>query len=66
MATFDWNLFNYTPIPVVVAFLLFGGWYWLSAKKWFKGPVRQGDQAELERIESEYGETQAPPAPAPQ
>jgi amino acid transporter len=53
----DWNLFNYTPIPVGLAFVLFGGWYLLSAKNWFKGPVRQGDEAELERIESEYGET---------
>ena len=52
----DWNLFNYTPVPVALAFLLFGGWYALSAKKWFKGPIRQGDQAELERIESEFGE----------
>jgi amino acid transporter len=53
----DWNLFNYTPVPVLLAFLLFGGWYAFSAKKWFKGPVRQGDSAELARIESEFGET---------
>jgi len=45
---------NYTPITVGAAFLLFGGWYVLSAHKWFKGPVRQGDDAELARIESEY------------
>ena len=45
---------NYTPITVGSAFLLFGGWYVLSAHKWFKGPVRQGDDAELARIESEY------------
>jgi amino acid transporter len=63
--TFDWNLFNYTPIPVIVAFLLFGGWYWFSAKKWFKGPVRQGDDAELARIEREYGEGGDEVAPAP-
>ena len=41
-SNFDWNLFNYTPLPVFAAFLLFGGWYVLSARKWFKGPVRQG------------------------
>ena len=63
--TFDWNLFNYTPIPVLVAFLLFGGWYWFSAKKWFKGPVRQGDDAELARIEREFGEGGDEVAPAP-
>jgi hypothetical protein len=42
--------------------LLFGGWYVLSAHKWFKGPVRQGDDAELARIESEY---ETPPAVLP-
>ena len=51
---FDWNLVNYTPIMVGAAFLLFGGWYVLSAKKWFKGPIRMGDEAELERIEREF------------
>ena len=39
---FDWNYFNYTPIPVALAFVLFGGWYVQSARKWFKGPVRMG------------------------
>jgi len=51
---FDWNLVNYTPLTVGGAFLLFGGWYLLSARAWFKGPIRQGDEAELERIEAEY------------
>jgi hypothetical protein len=50
---------------VLIAFLLFGGWYWFSAKKWFKGPVRQGDDAELARIEREYGEGGDEVAPAP-
>jgi hypothetical protein len=26
----------------------------LSAKNWFKGPIRQGDEAELARIEAQY------------
>ena len=51
---FDWNLVNYTPLAVGVAFLLFGGWYVISAKKWFKGPISMGSEEELERIESEY------------
>jgi amino acid transporter len=51
---FDWNLVNYTPFVVGGAFLLFGGWYVLSAKKWFKGPVVQGSEEELEAIEREY------------
>ena len=40
---FTWDFVNYTPILVFGAFLLFGGWYLLSAHKWFKGPVRMGD-----------------------
>jgi amino acid transporter len=61
---FDWNLFNYTPLTVGAAFVLFGGWYLLSARKWFKGPIRQGSEEELGRIEAEY-ETPSPAAPGP-
>src|SRR5215475_653025 len=53
---FDWNLFNYTILTVGATFLLFGGWYVLSARKWFKGPIRQGTKEELEAIEREYGD----------
>jgi amino acid transporter len=62
---FLWSAFNYTPIAVGAAFLLFGGWWVISAHKWFKGPIRQGDEAELERIEREFGEDEEAPAPAP-
>jgi hypothetical protein len=48
----DWNLVNYAPATVGGAIVLFGGWYLLSAKKWFKGPVRQGTEEELERLEA--------------
>jgi amino acid transporter len=51
---FTWDFVNYTPITVGAAFVLFGGWYVLSARKWFKGPIRQGTDEELERIEEEY------------
>jgi amino acid transporter len=51
---FTWDFVNYTPLTVGTAFLLFGGWYVLSAKKWFKGPIRQGTEEELEAIEREY------------
>src|ERR671931_962984 len=61
---FDWNLFNYTIVTVGGAFLLFGGWYVLSARNWFKGPIRQGTDEELEQIEAQYGGTPAPAAPA--
>ncbi len=53
-SNFDWLLFNYTPLPVFGAFLAFGGWYVLSGRKWFKGPVRQGTEEELERIEATF------------
>jgi amino acid transporter len=48
---FDWNLANYAPLTVGGALVLFGGWYLLSARKWFKGPVRMGTEEELERQE---------------
>jgi amino acid transporter len=54
---FDWNIVNYAPLTVGGAFLLFGGWYALSAKRWFKGPVRMGTEEELERIEEELDRT---------
>ena len=62
---FNWNFFNYTLLTVGGAFLLFGGWYVLSARKWFKGPIRQGTEEELEQIEAEYGAPTAAPGAAP-
>ena len=50
---FTWEAVNYAPILVGGALLLFGGWWVLSAKKWFKGPVRMGTEEELERLEEE-------------
>jgi amino acid transporter len=64
-SNFDWNLFNYTPLPVFATFLLFGGWYVLSARKWFKGPIRQGSADELAQIEAGFGESPTAPATSP-
>jgi amino acid transporter len=61
---FTWDFVNYTPILVFGALFLFGGWYLLSAHKWFKGPIRQGTEEELEQIEAEY-ERRPAPSPAP-
>ena len=36
---FDWNVVNYAPLTVAAAVALFGGWYLLSARHWFKGPT---------------------------
>jgi amino acid transporter len=51
---FTWDFVNYTPVLVLGTLVLFGGWWILSARKWFKGPIRQGTDEELERIEREY------------
>jgi amino acid transporter len=58
----NWDVVNYAPATVGGALVLFGGWYLLSARKWFKGPVRQGTEEELERIEAQY---ERGPATAP-
>lgn len=51
-AEFDWNVVNYAPLTVGAALLLFGGWYLVSARKWFTGPVREaGTDEELATIE---------------
>ena len=57
----NWNDVNYAPLTVGGALLLFGGWYLLSARRWFKGPVRMQDE-EIEQLEREY---EGVPAPGP-
>ena len=44
-----WELTNYTVLWFAAIGIVFGGWWFLSAKNWFKGPVRQGTEEELER-----------------
>ena len=63
-SNFLWLDFNYTPLPVFGTFLLFGGWYLLSARKWFKGPIRQGSAEELAQIEAGF-ESPGTPATSP-
>jgi len=50
----NWIDVNYAPLTVGGAFLFFGGWWVLSAKNWFKGPVRMGSEEELESIEAGF------------
>ncbi|MBV8598204.1 MAG: hypothetical protein JO017_05215, partial [Actinobacteria bacterium] len=57
---FTWLDVNYAIIAVGGTLLLVGGWWMLSAKSWFKGPVSQGSEADLERIEAGFGESPAP------
>jgi amino acid transporter len=44
LADFDWQFTNYTVIWFAVIGLVFGGWWVLSARRWFKGPVRMSDE----------------------
>jgi len=46
--------FNYAPIAVGVVLLFSGGYWLLSARKWFTGPKAQGDEAALSAIEAEF------------
>ena len=56
---FDWNVLNYAPITVGGVILLVGAWWMLSARHWFVGPVAEGTEAELARIESGYDAPEA-------
>jgi len=62
---FSWEALNYAPILVGGALILFGGWYLLSAHKWFKGPVRMGTEEELERMEESGGFKMPPESEQP-
>ena len=57
----NWNDVNYAPLTVGGAFILFGGWYLLSARRWFKGPVRMSDE-EVQALEHRSGEPKLRPA----
>ncbi|MGH9303794.1 MAG: amino acid permease [Acidimicrobiales bacterium] len=48
--------FNYAPIAVAVVLVFAGGWWGISARKWFKGPKVQGSAEELAAIERELEE----------
>ncbi|MFI5283906.1 MAG: amino acid permease [Candidatus Dormibacterales bacterium] len=45
--------FNYAPVAVGVVVLYSAGYWFLSAKNWFKGPKVQGSAEELAKIEAE-------------
>jgi amino acid transporter len=61
----NWDVVNYAPATVGGALVLFGGWYLLSARKWFKGPVRMGTEEELERMEEQLETATHLPGTAP-
>ena len=45
--------FNYAIVAVAVVLVYAGGYWFLSAKNWFKGPKVQGTSEELAKIETE-------------
>ena len=51
-----------SPLTVGGALILFGGWWLISAKNWFKGPVRMGTEDELEQMEARQESAFAVPA----
>jgi amino acid transporter len=50
---FTWEFTNYTLLWFAGIGLVFGGWWAISAKNWFEGPVRMGTEEELERLEEQ-------------
>jgi amino acid transporter len=59
---YDWNVVNYAPVTLGVVLLAVWIWWMASARKWFKGPVREGTEEELARKEAGFdaGPVQAP------
>src|SRR2546429_3546874 len=62
---FTWLSVNYAPIAVFRTMLLVCGWWFASANKWFKGPIVQGSEDELARIEERVGERTGLPLTTP-
>ncbi len=54
--------FNYAPVAVAVVLLFAGGWWFTSARNWFKGPRVQGSPEELAAIERELSDPGSAPA----
>ena len=48
------DTFNYAPVAVGVVLIFAGGYWLLSARKWFTGPRPQGDEAQLQGIEGKF------------
>ena len=50
------NNFNWAGPVFIVLLAAIGLWWVLSARKWFKGPIVQGDETKLEELEMDLGE----------
>ena len=49
------STFNYTPLAVLAVLGFAGGWWLLSARRWFTGPKVQGSAEELAAVERDLG-----------
>jgi len=61
---FSWLYFNYAIVAVGGTMLLVGGWWLLSAKKWFTGPIVQGTPEELAAREARLDAGRSGSAPS--
>jgi len=64
-AGFTWTVVNYAPITMIAALLLIGGWWLISARHWFRGPVRQASPEELETADPDLIAAEADAVPLP-
>jgi amino acid transporter len=64
-AGFTWNDVNYAPLTMIALLLLIGGWWLISARHWFRGPVRQASFDELETGDPDVIAAEADAVPLP-
>lgn len=64
-AGFTWTVVNYAPLTMIALLLLIGGWWLISARHWFRGPVRQASFEELETGDPDVIAAEADAVPLP-
>ncbi|HXY42682.1 MAG TPA: amino acid permease, partial [Acidimicrobiales bacterium] len=64
LSSLNHDTFNYAPIAVGFVLVFAGGWWLLSARKWFHGPKVQGTEEELKQIEQELTARHGPSVPS--
>jgi amino acid transporter len=62
---FTWTVVNYAPLTMIAVLVLVGGWWLISARHWFRGPVRQASFEELETGDPDVIAAEADAVPLP-
>lgn len=62
---FTWTVVNYAPLTMIAVLVLIGGWWLISARHWFRGPVRQASFEELETGDPDVIAAEADAVPLP-